>query len=346
MVLTLEPNVRKNTLIGRLFDRYHFRRNKTRYFASKFSERTRRLFEKHGLNLDIYEVDESFGAYYELKKRLKTRLVLRTHGPWFLVGKSQQQLGKDFLQRIRNEGKSLDNETPITSPSIYTLDRLRDFYNKELNNAIVIPNPITPASQNELWNPITENKPYILFVGRFDAVKGGDIAIDAFREIASTNKEINLFFVGPDIGIDINGANHKLRDYIRKKIPEQHIRERIIYQGKLDYRSVKKLRKEALVTIITSRFESFSYSLVEALSQGCPLVATPAGGIPEIINHYHNGLLVNSISKDDVAGSVIELLENDTLRHQISANAISDCTQKYHPRKIAEMTVQFYKQQV
>ncbi len=345
-VFALEPNSRKNTFYERLFDRYLYHRNKTLYIARDFSERTRRVFEKNNLNLDIYEVDESFGAYNELKKRLNTRLVLRIHGPWFLVGKGYQYKRKEFIQRIRNEGKGITNETPITSPSNHTLNSLRDFYNKDFTNAIVIPNPIAPASSDELWNPVTENEPYILFVGRFDTVKGGDIAIDVFREIALKNKQIKLYFVGPDIGLEKNGLHYKLREYIRQQIPEYHIRNRIIYHGKLDYKSVKKLRKQALITIITSRYESFSYSLIEALSQGCPVVATSVGGIPEIINHHENGLLVDLTSKDAIAGSILELLDNDSMLRQMSANAIDSCTQKYHPKKIAKMTINFYSQQI
>ena len=55
------------------------------------------------------------------------------------------------------------------------------------------------------------------------------------------------------------------------------------YLGKLAPDEIYKLRTEALVTVLASRWENQSYATLEAMLQGCPTVSSDAGGQGEII---------------------------------------------------------------
>ena len=60
----------------------------------------------------------------------------------------------------------------------------------------------------------------ILFVGRFDRHKGGDLIIDAFGKVLAQIPDARLWFVGPDMGyIDANGRTWHIEEYLRDRIP-------------------------------------------------------------------------------------------------------------------------------
>lgn len=75
------------------------------------------------------------------------------------------------------------------------------------------------------------------------------------------------------------------------------------------------------VFTLSSRHEGKPVALMEALALGLPAVATRAGGIPEVIDHGENGLLVNVGDHDALARSWIQIAEDHALRERLSAAA-------------------------
>ena len=135
--------------------------------------------------LDILEMEESFGAAYYLMKISKVPIVTRLHGPWFLIGSILHAQDEwDFKLRVSYEKKAIENAQGITSPSLDVLEKVRSYYGLALPHARVIPNPVLEVDIENQWQFKVDKKPSILFVGRFDSVKGGDLILLAFQIIA------------------------------------------------------------------------------------------------------------------------------------------------------------------
>ena len=300
--------------------------------------------EELDVPLDIIEIEESFGTAHSLMKISKVPIVTRIHGPWAVIGPIlNMQDNWDFKLRVFYEGKAIKNSLGVTAPSFDVLDRVRKYYKLALPNAKVIPNPVLEVSKDNQWQYDTNRKPFILFVGRFDSVKGGDLVLQAFRQIATINKEIELMFVGPDHGMHIEGENFMFNDYVQRFIPEENIKQRIQFLGLCNSEEIAELRKNSLVTIVCSRYEVFSISLTEALSAGCPSVATAVGGMKEIVKHEFNGLLAEPESPESIAKNVLALIENPEKMQTLSKNAIEDCYKRFSPKVVAAQTVEYYK---
>ena len=91
----------------------------------------------------------------------------------------------------------------ITSPSLEILERTRAYYGLPLEGAEVIPPPTEMVPDRSRW--AAESDPEtIVFVGRFDRHKGGDLVIDAFAQVARGRPGARLRFVGPDAGIFVD----------------------------------------------------------------------------------------------------------------------------------------------
>ena len=102
--------------------------------------------------------------------------------PWFLNGRA---LGapedEGFRRRVEEEGRAIRDADLITAPSHDVLEQTRAFYGLTLDEAEVIPDPAPRMTEH--WHLNDADPRRILFVGRFDRHKGGDLIIDAFGQV-------------------------------------------------------------------------------------------------------------------------------------------------------------------
>ena len=156
---------------------------------------------EHGVQL--LEIEESFGWSLGVRRKIPIPLVVRLHGPWFLNGTANgYPADAAFRTRVEKEGLGLGAADGITAPSLDVLERTRAYYGLALEQAEVIPNPVPDVPASERTGILAECKPYeILFIGRFDLHKGGDMIIDAFRRVVARLPQARLRFVGLDRGI-------------------------------------------------------------------------------------------------------------------------------------------------
>ncbi|MBL1457686.1 MAG: glycosyltransferase family 4 protein [Methylophaga sp.] len=292
---------------------------------------------------DIIEVEESFGLPISLKAVTSAKVITRIHGPWFIHGPIMNAASdKKYKIRVEAEGHGLAVSDGITAPCYDVLNKVRQYYDLPLENAVVIPNAVHPVAEHAQWQYSSQNQT-ILFVGRFDLHKGGDIALNVFNLIAASNNTVEFYFIGPDRGLTINDEAYNLQDYLAEFISDEDVRKRIHVTGQLDAATVQQYRSKATVTIVTSRYENFPLSLLEALSTGSPIIASRTGGIPEIIEDGFNGFLVGDGDVEMFSKIALELLEKPEQLNQISKNAIKDAHLKYSPDVVAAKTLDYYQ---
>jgi glycosyltransferase involved in cell wall biosynthesis len=232
----------------------------------------------------------------------------------------------------------------ITAPSLAVLNAVRAHLNDPLEHARVIPNPITPADPADRWTLEGCQRQRVLFVGRFDRHKGGDVIIRAFAELLKTHPRATLTFVGPDQGyVDNAGRRHNLADYIAAHVSADD-RDRITWLGVQPPGKLTELRRRAHVVVVPSRFETFGNTAVEALSLGCPVVAGDTGGLSEIVEHEVSGLKHHPGDADDLAEQIRRIFDDSNFAQRLSTAAVEQCQRRYDPRVIADETIAFYQQ--
>ncbi len=294
---------------------------------------------------DVLEMEESFGAAHRIAKKIDAPVVVRLHGPWFLNGDA---LGvpKDstYQRRIELEGVAIEQAKAITSPSEDLLNRVRRFYGFALPDAEVIPNPAPEVDRSDHWKLSECDPNLIVYVGRFDRHKGGDLVIDAFASLASQRTELRLAFIGPDRGLQIPGSGAlSLPEYVSMRVPDEGVRARIEHLGQLSPDAVTSWRRRARAVVVASRFEVFGMVLVEALALGCPVVGADVGGISEILEHQENGLLFQSSNAADLAEKLETLLDDENLSAKLGERGRLDMERHFSRRVVAEQTKALYE---
>ena len=84
------------------------------------------------------------------------------------------------------------------------------------------------------------------------------------------------------------------------------------------------------MSVLCSRSEGFPNAIIEALAAGCPVVATPVGGVPEVIIDRETGVLVPLDQPDALAASVQELRGDAALRKRLSEAGLARARGNYH----------------
>jgi len=304
------------------------------------------MVEKY--KLDVFEMEESFGFSFAVSRLKLLPVVVRLHGPWFLNGRFNDPFEAIRLNRHREkwEGRGIQAAQFVTAPSAEVLQSVRDYYEINLPASRVIPNPLDAAVEAKTWNINTCNKNALLFVGRFDRRKGGDLILRVFSQLATSYPGLKLTFVGVDSGIiQADGAIWSFEQFVRNNFPSW-LRSRIEFHKQMSHSDLMALRVEHFATIIASQYEIMPYSVLEAMSLGCPIIATAVGGIPELIQDQRNGLLVPSQDVKAMVTACKNLLANPALAPQLGRQAWRDCCNLYKPDNIAEQTVAAYQQAI
>lgn len=134
--------------------------------------------------IQIIEMEESFGWAAWIRQATSIPVCVRLYGPWFLNGSVLGvPLDAEYRQRVRDEGKAIKLGQAVSAPSRNVLEQVRSFYGLDLPDAEVIPAPTLPVPVGERWRLEDCDSKQVVFVGRFDRHKGGDLIIEAFRKM-------------------------------------------------------------------------------------------------------------------------------------------------------------------
>ncbi|VVB55041.1 D-inositol-3-phosphate glycosyltransferase [uncultured archaeon] len=197
----------------------------------------------------------------------------------------------------------------LTERIVCINERLKKFLTKIENESKM--HVIYPGVDTEQFKPkkrTQETAKKILFVGRLTKSKGFADLVDALNYLP---QEYSLIAVGGD---EV------------KEVP------RIKYAGKISHENLPAYYNICDVFCLPSRSEGTPLTLLEAMACGCPVVATPVGGIPEIVT-YDAGILTPVGKPKKLAESIIEAAKKDRVR-------VRNTALKYSWRQIARTIIE------
>jgi len=153
----------------------------------------------------------------------------------------------------------------------------------------------------------------LLFVGRVTFSKGLHVLL---KSLSYLKKPVHLAIVGPP-GWDLDYYQNVLR-FIEKE--NQKGKHKIEYIGALDQANIIRWYQKASILVMPSFTEAFPVVVLEALSCETPVIGTPVGGLPEIIQDGENGILVPQNNSQRLADAIHYLLDNDDVRTRLGVS--------------------------
>jgi len=174
-----------------------------------------------------------------------------------------------------------------------------------------------PESINKLNTEIGESLRFG-FVGRLEKQKGVDLLINSFEKAIKLDNKISLFLYGKK---RLNRALEKIAIKSNGKI--------VIY-GPFE-NAINEVYPNIDILVLPSFWEGFPYVIIEAMSFGCPVIATNVGGISELVNSKKNGCLIEAKNSHQLIESILELSRNRKKLTVLGLNARKDIEQGFTP---------------
>jgi glycosyltransferase involved in cell wall biosynthesis len=181
----------------------------------------------------------------------------------------------------------------------------------------VLPNPAPPlpelAARDELRSSFGMNGPTLAFAGRLTPQKSLEVALAAVAHAG-----VSLVIAG---------------DGDERPRLERVAGPGVRFIGAQPRERVVELFRAADASILSSSWENFPHSVVEALAVGTPVLATAAGGVAEVVTDGVNGLLVPVGDTPALTAAIRRYFDDVQLREQLRANAASSVAD-YAPERV------------
>jgi len=212
------------------------------------------------------------------------------------------------LRRARDA--ELKRAAYIFCPSAY-LRRLVLAWGIPPERVSVLPNPVPSVpdlpDREELRRTFGLNGATLAFAGRLTAQKSLGRALESVA--AAEGVGLVIAGDGPD------------REDLERRAQELGLGDRVRFLGRQPRRRIVELFRAADAAILSSSWENFPHTVVEALAVGTPVLAMEAGGVGEVVRDGENGLLVPAGDGAQLAEAVRRYFADDALRERLRAAA-------------------------
>lgn len=199
-----------------------------------------------------------------------------------------------------------DNAYKISAPSDYLKKAFIDFGFKEIH---FIPNTI--EIEMYPFSKRTITSPKLLWVRSFSTIYNPKMAITVLSELKKEFPNATLCMVGPD-------KEHIVEEC---KSYATNLNVDVTFTGKLSKEEWVALSKSQSVFINTTHFDNTPVSVIEAMALGLPVVSTNVGGIPFLLEHNKNALLVDDNDVEAMVDAIKLLISDVNLSTTIAQNA-------------------------
>ena len=258
------------------------------------------------------------------------------HCPYIYKGGSK----KDLSNQVFKKKKELYQLAPITFITCSQWLKGRAGQSALLNGHTIvdIPNPIntglfkpqnTVAARNRMGLPT--DKKLILFgsVKVTDKRKGIDYFIESCKLLAEKHPELK-----EELGVVVYGKNS---EQLKPLIPFQVFPLDFISSDK----DLVNVYNAVDLYVTPSLEENLPTTIMEAMACGVPCVGFNVGGIPEMIDHLHNGYVAEYKSAEDLANGVIWTL-NESEYRTLSEEACRKAVSNYSESTVAKKYIDVY----
>jgi glycosyltransferase involved in cell wall biosynthesis len=210
----------------------------------------------------------------------------------------------------------------IYCPSAY-LRKLVLSWGITSNRVSVLPNPVPVlpdlAERDDLRRELGLNGATLAFAGRLTAQKSLTRALDAVA--AADGVHLVIAGEGPD------------REALERHARDIGVAGRVSFLGAQPRRRIVELFRAADASILSSSWENFPHTVVEALAVGTPVLAMEAGGVGEVVRDGVNGLLVPAGDGAALADAIRRFFADDALRERLRAAAAASVA-AYAPERV------------
>jgi glycosyltransferase involved in cell wall biosynthesis len=189
-----------------------------------------------------------------------------------------------------------------------------------------------PRLDNEFFRQFSISKNYehrgnvVGFVGLLCRRKGILNLIQAIPSVIKTRNDCEFLIVG----------GGPFLETIKGEVQRLQISKSTRITGFVGYESLKELYNEMKLFVLPAYAEGVPSTIFEAMACGTPVLASPVGGIPDVIRDSDTGFLLASNDPDQIADKITQLLDNPQLMKKVSSSAYRYVNEHFSEKRVLE----------
>jgi glycosyltransferase involved in cell wall biosynthesis len=177
-----------------------------------------------------------------------------------------------------------------------------------------------------------EHDVVVTIVGRLSPEKGHRTFLLAAKRVSSKNSNIKFLIVG----------DGPMAEELRSETIKLDLKDCVVFAGfRRDMPAIYALSD---VLVNASTIEGLPITILEAMASRVPVIASRAGGIPDVITDNETGLLIDAHDVDALERSIERLIDNPTERQRLAAAAFELVTTKYSFRRMCDAYRRVYRE--
>jgi len=179
--------------------------------------------------------------------------------------------------------------------------------------------------------------PLIGTLGELKKLKGQEEFILASQIIAKEIPSARFVVVGEDKSFD-----KKFRNTLKRLVKVFGLEDRFLWLNWIN--DTRAFHSAVDVFVSPSHTESFGLAILEAMANGCAIVATETEGAKLLLDGGRNGTLVGCEKPTELSAAIIELLRNDKLRRDLGERSKKFAKSKFSLDRMVEETEAVYRE--
>ncbi len=285
-----------------------FKRNITVFghtnYKKKFSQKYFNIEVKK--NFFSSQNKEYVKKFIEIEKINDSQIIELHNRPIYLKYMVNDLQKKDYILYFHNDPLTMSGSKSIKERSFLLNNCYRIVFNsnwskkrflQKMKSDAINSEKLIVINQSASKNKINFNnkKKLITFVGKLNRSKGYDLFGKAVLRILKKYKDWSAYVVG---------------DEPRDKLDFKH--KRLKNFGFKEHNEVIKIYKKTSIAVVCSRWdEPFGRTSLEAAANGCAVIISNRGGLPETIT---NGRILKNLTVNDIYKNIEDLIKNSSIR--------------------------------
>ncbi len=231
------------------------------------------------------------------QRRVPTVLVLR--------GGSLPKMAERSPARVR---RLFSKASAVVALSGYLAERMADHSDRIRS----IPNPLDTSAYT--FRLRTSATPRLVWLRTFSETYNPPLAVDVLARVRERFPDASLIMVGRD---KRDGTAARARALAK----ELGVEDAVEFVGAVPKSAVPEQMQRGDVLLNTPRIDNTPISVLEALATGLCVVSTDVGGLPYLLQHEKDALLVPTDDARAMSEAVIRICERPDLAERLSRNA-------------------------
>ena len=260
----------------------------------------------------IFASDPIVGAAALVGRALaggNTKIIVEVHGDWRTFARAYGSPSRRLIAPVLDvaAATAVRRADATRAVSTFTSNLIRDVRGREPSAVFTAFSDLSAFTENPTA-PLPE-RPTVVFVGSLEPYKNIVGLAEAWRRVSKRLPDAKLVIVG-------RGSQHHVVERLVADFPD-----RVEHHEWLDPPAVAEVLDNATVLVLPSWPEGLGRVVIEAFARGRAVVATDAGGIPDLVTHEREGLLIPPADPVTLAAALERVLGDRALAERMGKAA-------------------------